>query len=140
MIKKKGSAHWSGGLKDGKGTITTETKVLDAQPYGFATRFEGANGTNPEELLGAAHAACFSMAFSNILSEHDLKADSIDTTATVTLDPNSLTISKVHLDMTASIPGASDEAFQEAATKAKENCPVSKLFAGADIELDAKLS
>lgn len=139
MIQKTGSAKWSGGLKDGKGQLSTESGVLSDQPYGFNTRFEGKAGTNPEELLGAAHAACFSMALSNILADYDLTADSIETTATVTLDPGSLTITKVHLDLTASIPGADDAKFQEAAGKAKEGCPVSKLFS-ADITLDAKLA
>jgi osmotically inducible protein OsmC len=138
MIDKKGSAKWSGGLKDGKGTISTETGALSDQPYGFNTRFEGAQGTNPEELLGAAHAACFSMALSNILADYDMTADSIETTATVTLDPGELKITKVHLDLTASIPGASEDTFREAAGKAKEGCPVSKLF-NAEITMDAKL-
>lgn len=139
MIVKKGSAKWSGGLKDGKGHISTETGALDDHPYGFNTRFEDVRGTNPEEILGAAHAACFSMALSNILSEYDLKADRIETTATVSLDPSTLTISEVHLDLTASIPGASDEDFQAAATKAKDNCPVSKLF-DTKITMDATLT
>ncbi len=139
MINKKGSARWTGGLKDGKGQVSTETRVLDNQPYGFNTRFEGAKGTNPEELLAAAHSACFSMALSNILADYDLKADSIETTATVTLDPGTLTITKVHLDLKADIPGASDDSFQEAANKAKEGCPVSKLF-DTEITLDAKLA
>ena len=138
MIVKKGSAEWSGGLKDGKGYISTETGALDHAGYGFAQRFEGKKGTNPEEILGAAHAACFSMALSNILSEFDLVADKIETTASVTLDAESGTITKVHLDLAASVPDASDEDFQAAATKAKENCPVSKLF-NAEITLDAKL-
>ncbi|MAQ86293.1 OsmC family protein [Psychromarinibacter halotolerans] len=139
MIHKTGSAKWSGGLKDGKGFISTETGVLSDQPYGFNTRFEDGKGTNPEELLGAAHAACFSMALSNILGDYDMVADSIETTAKVTLDPGSLTITKVHLDLTASIPGGDDAKFQEAAGKAKEGCPVSKLF-DAEITLDAKLA
>lgn len=137
MIEKKGSAHWEGGLKDGKGRVKTETGSIDS-PYGFRQRFEGETGTNPEEILGAAHAACFSMAFANILSQGDMTPDSIDTTATVTLDPSSLTITKVHLDVQASIKGADEAAFQEAAKKAKEGCPVSKLF-NADISMDAKL-
>lgn len=140
MIKKSGSAHWEGNLKEGTGHVSTETKVLDRQPYGFNTRFEGAKGTNPEEILGAAHSACFSMAFANILSDYDLKADRIDTTATVMLDPEKLEITRVHLDMSASVPGASEEDFQEAATKAKKGCPVSKLFKGAEITMDAKLA
>ena len=139
MIHKTGSAKWSGGLKDGKGFISTETGVLSDQPYGFNTRFEDGKGTNPEELLGAAHAACFSMALSNILGDYDMVADSIETTAKVTLDPGSLTITKVHLDLTASIPGGDDAKFQEAAGKAKEGCPVSKLF-DAEITLNAKLA
>lgn len=139
MINKNGSAKWMGGLKDGKGTVSTESGVLDGQPYGFNTRFQDGKGTNPEELLGAAHAACFSMAFSNILGEHDLTPDEIATTATVTLDADSLTITKVHLNMTATIPGASQEAFESAAQAAKENCPVSKLY-NAEITLDAKLN
>ncbi len=139
MIEKTGSARWSGGLKDGKGHVSTQTGSLNDLPYSFATRFEGVSGSNPEELLGAAHAACFSMAFSNVLSEYDLKADSIETEARVSLDPAIGAISKIHLTMTASIPGASNDDFQAAAKKAKENCPVSKLFK-ADISLDATLS
>ncbi len=139
MITKKGSAKWSGGLKDGKGTISTETGALNEQPYGFKTRFEGVKGSNPEELLGAAHAACFSMALSNILGDYDMTAESIETTATVTLDPGELKITKVHLDLKARIPGASEEKFKEAAGKAKEGCPVSKLF-NAEITMDAKLA
>lgn len=139
MIEKTGSARWSGGLKDGKGHLSTQTGNLSDVPYSFATRFEGVAGTNPEELLGAAHAACYSMAFSNVLSEYDLKADKIETEVKVSLDAATGTIPKVHLTMTASIPGASEEDFQAAAKKAKENCPVSKLFK-ADISLDATLS
>ena len=139
MIKKSGSARWHGGLKDGKGQVSTQTGALSDLPYSFATRFEGVSGSNPEELLGAAHAACFSMALSNVLSEYDLKADTIETVATVSLDPSSGSIPAIHLDLKASIPGASDEDFQAAATKAKENCPVSKLFK-AEITLTATLA
>lgn len=140
MIKKSGSAKWTGGLKDGKGHVSTETGVLDDQPYGFNTRFEGAKGTNPEELLGAAHAACYSMALSMILGQNDLTADSIETTATVSLEEKDggFAITAVHLDLTASIPGASEESFMQAANGAKEGCPVSKLF-DAEITLDARL-
>jgi lipoyl-dependent peroxiredoxin len=138
MIEKKGSAKWQGDLKNGKGRVMTETGSLDA-PYGFRQRFEGETGTNPEEILGAAHAACFSMALANILSQGDMTPDSIETTATVTLDASSLTITKVHLDVTAKIPNAEESAFQDAAKKAKEGCPVSKLFK-ADISMDAKLT
>ncbi|WP_102108163.1 OsmC family protein [Oceaniglobus roseus] len=141
MIKKSGSAKWSGGLKDGKGHVSTETGVLSDQPYGFNTRFEGAKGTNPEELLGAAHASCYSMALSMILGQHDLTADEIATKATVSLEEKDggFAITKVHLDVTAKIPGASEEKFMEAATAAKEGCPVSKLF-NAEITMDAKLA
>lgn len=141
MIKKSGSAKWSGGLKDGTGEVSTESGSLSALPYSFAKRFEGEAGTNPEELLGAAHAACFSMAFSMVLGQHDLTAESIETTATVSLEQvdDGFAITKVHLDMTANIPGASEETFQEAAAAAKAGCPVSKLFK-AEITLDAKLA
>ncbi|APE43611.1 OsmC family peroxiredoxin [Sulfitobacter alexandrii] len=139
-IKKSGSAKWSGDLKTGKGHVSTETGVLNDQPYGFNTRFEDGNGTNPEELIGAAHASCFSMALSMILGEHDLVADSIETKATVHLEQKDggFHVPKVHLDVTASIPGASEEQFAEAAKTAKENCPISKLLT-AEITMDAKL-
>lgn len=138
MINKSGSAKWSGGMKDGKGEVSTQSGSLSGKHYSFGKRFEGEEGTNPEELLGAAHAACFSMALSNILGEAGMTADSIETTAKVTLDPSGPSISKVHLDLKASIPDADEEKFMEAANKAKEGCPVSKLF-NADITLDAKL-
>lgn len=139
-IKKSGSAHWEGNLKKGKGTVSTETGVLDAQPYGFNTRFEDGKGTNPEELIGAAHASCYSMALSMILEGSDLVADSIDTKATVHLDQKDggFAVTKVHLDVTASIPSATQEQFDEATTAAKENCPISKLLT-AEITMDAKL-
>ena len=140
MIRKKGSAKWQGGLKDGKGLISTETGVLNDQPYGFNTRFEGKKGTNPEELIAAAHASCFSMALSMVLGEHDLTADEIRTTATVSLEEKDggFAITKSHLEMTAKIPGADEETFRKAAEAAKENCPVSKLL-NAEITMDAKL-
>lgn len=142
MINKTASAHWTGGLKDGKGQISTESGALDDQPYGFNTRFEGKPGTNPEELIGAAHAGCFSMALSMILADHDAVADDINTTATVSLEEKDggFAITKIHLDLTAKIPGLSDSDFQKAATTAKENCPVSKVLAGAEITMDAKLA
>ncbi|WP_299558453.1 OsmC family protein [uncultured Sulfitobacter sp.] len=140
-IEKSGFAHWSGNLKEGKGTVSTETGVLSAQPYGFKTRFEDAKGTNPEELIGAAHASCFSMALSMILEDYDLVADSIDTHATVHLaqKDGGFHVPKIHLDVTATIPNASSEQFAEAAKAAKENCPISKLMT-AEITMDAKLS
>ena len=139
-IDRKGSAHWEGGLKDGRGSISTQSGALDKRPYGFAMRFEGVPGTNPEELIGAAHAGCFTMALSLILGEAELTAESMDTTATVTLEKldSGFTITAIHLKLEAKIPGTDDAAFQELAAKAKANCPVSKLM-NANITLDAAL-
>ena len=139
-IKRRGSAAWKGGLKDGKGSITTESGALQTYPYGFASRFEGQRGTNPEELLGAAHAGCFTMALSLILGEAKLVADQMDTSAEVTLEQveGGFAITAVHLTLKARIPGATQAQFEELAGKAKAGCPVSKLFK-ADITLDAKL-
>ena len=139
-IHKHGSAHWSGDIKRGKGTVSTESGVLNQQPYGFNTRFEGEKGTNPEELIGAAHAGCFSMALSMILGDAGLKADSIDTTAEVTLDQvdGGFAITAVHLILKAKVPGATQAQFDELTTKAKEGCPVSKVL-NAKITLDATL-
>ncbi len=141
MIKKTASAHWSGGLKDGTGKISTESGVLHDHRYGFNTRFEGEAGTNPEELIGAAHAGCFSMALSMVLGDYDATADDIDTQATVHLEEQAtgFAITRIHLDLSAKIPGISESDFQEAAKTAKENCPVSKVLAGAEITLTAKL-
>jgi osmotically inducible protein OsmC len=140
-INRTGSAAWSGGLKDGKGKISTQSGALKDYPYGFASRFEGVAGSNPEELLGAAHAACFTMALSLILGEAQLKADSMETTAKVTLEqvPEGFAITAVHLTLVAKIPGTDDAKFQELAAKAKAGCPVSKVLK-ADITLDAKLA
>lgn len=139
-MKKQGSAVWKGGIKDGGGTISTETGVLDAAPYGFKARFEDGPGTNPEELIGAAHAGCFSMALSLILGEAGLTPERIDTRASVTLVEagDGFEIPAVHLDVSARVPGASADKFQELATKAKEGCPVSKLLR-ADITMQARL-
>ena len=139
-IKKTASAHWAGDLKTGIGSISTETGVLREAPYGFKARFEGGKGTNPEELIGAAHAGCFSMALSMILGEAGLKAESIDTTAEVTLDKqdDGFAITAVHLVLKAKVPGATQEQFDELTTKAKEGCPVSKVLK-AEITLDATL-
>ncbi|MBL8646399.1 MAG: OsmC family protein [Sphingosinicella sp.] len=139
-IDRKGSAHWEGGLKDGRGSISTQSGALDKRPYGFAMRFEGVPGTNPEELIGAAHAGCFTMALSLILGEAGLTADSLDTTATVTLEKleTGFTITAIHLKLEAKVPGTDEAAFQELAAKAKANCPVSKLL-NANITLDAAL-
>lgn len=139
MISKTGSAVWSGNLREGGGTVSTQSGTLSDVDYSFAKRFGDEAGTNPEELLAAAHAACFSMALSNVLAEHDLVADRIATIANLTLDPSTLTVSGVVLDLEAVIPGASDETFQTAANAAKEGCPVSKLF-DTEITLNATLA
>ncbi|MGY4491497.1 OsmC family protein [Pseudomonas putida] len=140
-MKKTASAVWQGGLKDGKGQISTESGALKSNPYGFNTRFEGQPGTNPEELIGAAHAGCFSMALSMILGGANLTADRIDTIAEVTLDKvgEGFEITAVHLILKAKVPGATQEQFLELANKAKEGCPVSKVLKGAKISLDATL-
>jgi lipoyl-dependent peroxiredoxin len=140
MIKRSGSAVWSGGIKDGKGSISTQSGVLDNTQYGFNTRFENGPGTNPEELIGAAHAGCFTMALSGKLGEAGMTAKSLNTTATVTLEKDGagFKISAVHLNLVANIPGASEEAFNAAALDAKQNCPVSKLL-NATVTLDARL-
>jgi lipoyl-dependent peroxiredoxin len=137
-IIRSGSAIWSGGI--GKGAISTESGALDVYPYGFASRFEGKRGTNPEELLAAAHAGCFTMALSQMLSEPNLVATRIDTSAKVTLEQSEagFAITKVELMVTANIPNLDNEHFQQLAAKTKANCPVSKLFR-AEITLEAKL-
>ncbi len=135
-----GTAVWHGGLKDGKGAISTKSGALNAYPYGFASRFEGKPGTNPEELIGAAHAGCFTMALSLILGEAGLTADEMNTQADVTLEKlaDGFAITKVHLTLRAKIPGCDAAKFQELAGKAKAGCPVSKLLK-AEITLDASL-
>ena len=135
------SAIWSGDLKSGAGQISTRSTTLMAAPYDFRKRFEGADGTNPEELIGAAHAACFSMALSGELGNAKLEAEEIRTTATVTLDfiGGAPTVTKIHLDLSAKIPGATDAAFQAAAAAAKAGCPISRLLK-AEITLTAVLA
>jgi len=139
-MKRSASAVWRGGLKDGKGTISTDSGVLSDTQYSFGTRFEDGKGTNPEELIGAAHAGCFSMALSAQLGEAGLTAESIATKATVTLEKTEggFAITAIHLDLTAKIPGADQQAFETAANNAKAGCPVSKVL-NAKITLDAKL-
>ena len=141
MIKKSGSANWKGGLKDGSGTVSTESGVLDKVNYGFNKRFEGEAGSNPEELIAAAHASCFSMALSMILGEAGLTDDDIATSATVSLEQKDggFAVTKSHLVLEAKVPGASEEDFMKAANAAKEGCPISKLL-NAEITLDAKLA
>ena len=138
-IHKKGSAHWEGDIK-GKGTVSTESGVLNQQPYGFNTRFEGEKGTNPEELIGAAHAACFSMALSLMLGQEGFKANSIDTTADVSLDKKGegFAITKVALTSTINVSDIDTMTFDEIINKAKAGCPVSQLL-NAEITLDYKL-
>ena len=139
-MKRTASAAWQGGLKDGTGTLSTASGVLRQTPYSFRTRFETEPGTNPEELIGAAHAGCFSMAFSGQLEKAGLKPQSIETAATVTLEVGQAgpAITAVHLDVRARVPGASQEAFDKAAQDAKSGCPVSKLL-NAEITLNARL-
>ena len=139
-MQRTGSAHWSGGLKDGKGTVSTQSGVLKQTPYSFSTRFENGIGTNPEELIAAAHAGCFSMALSAQLGNAGMTAESIDTTATVTLEKTDagFSITAVHLDVRAKIPGADSAKFQEAAQNAKKGCPVSRVL-NANITMNATL-
>ena len=139
-MKRKASAQWSGGLKDGKGTISSESGVLSNTQYSFSTRFENGKGTNPEELIAAAHAGCFTMALSAQLEGAGIKADSLATTATVTLDKvdDGFSITAVHLDVVAKIPGKPQQAFDTAAANAKAGCPVSKVL-NAKITMDARL-
>ena len=139
-MKRSASAVWKGGLKDGKGTISTDSGVLSDAQYSFTTRFEQGKGTNPEELIAAAHAGCFSMALSNELGNAGLTPESIRTTATVTLEKTAagFAIPAVHLTLEAKVPGADRATFAQLADTAKSGCPVSKLLK-ADITLDATL-
>jgi osmotically inducible protein OsmC len=139
-MDRKGSAVWQGTIKEGKGTVSTESGALKEAPYSFTSRFENGAGTNPEELLGAAHAGCFSMALSGQLAAEKLTAERIATTATVTVEKleSGFTITRVHLAVEAKIAGADQATFERLAGAAKAGCPVSKLFK-ADITMDAKL-
>jgi osmotically inducible protein OsmC len=138
---RKASAVWKGSLKEGKGTISTESGALSNTPYSFATRFEGVRGTNPEELIGAAHAGCFTMALSAQLGEAGITAESLETSAAVTLEKVEAgwTVTKIHLDVSARIPGADQAAFDKAAANAKAGCPISRLLK-AEITMTAKLN
>ena len=140
-MKKKAWAVWKGGIKDGAGTISTETGVLKEAPYGFSSRFEGGKGTNPEELIGAAHTGCFSMALSLMLGEAGLTAEKIETHVDVTLEKigQGFEITASHLSVIAVIPSADEAMFKEIANKAKDGCPVSKLLK-AKITMDARLA
>src|SRR6202795_4448247 len=139
-ITRRGSAAWQGGLKDGKGSISTESAALKAYPYGFASRFEGLRGSNPEELIAAAHASCFTMNLSHILGEAKLKAEQMDTSAEVTLEQveGGFAITAVHLTLKAKVPGADQATFAKLTGMAKAGCPVSKLLK-TEITLDATL-
>jgi lipoyl-dependent peroxiredoxin len=139
-MQRKASAVWKGGLKDGKGTVSSTSGVLSNTPYSFATRFENTPGTNPEELIAAAHAACFSMALSAQLGNANLTPESISTSATLSLEKLEAgwTITAVHLDVVAKVPKADAAAFNKAAENAKSGCPVSKVLK-ADITMNARL-
>lgn len=139
-MKRNASAHWQGDLKKGRGTLSTDSGVLDDAQYSFGTRFESGKGTNPEELIAAAHAGCFSMALSMILGNAGFTPDSIRTKASVSLDQveGGFAITAVHLDVRAAVPGADEAAFRKAADEAKKGCPVSKVL-NADITMDAAL-
>ena len=139
-MKRQASAVWTGGLKDGNGKISTDSGVLSDTQYSFSTRFEDGIGTNPEELIAAAHAGCFSMALSGQLGQAGLTADSIKTTATVRLEKTDagFAITSVHLEVRAKVPGADQQAFETAANNAKAGCPVSKVLK-AEITMDASL-
>ena len=137
---RNASAEWNGGLKDGKGTISTDSGVLKDTQYSFSTRFEDGIGTNPEELIAAAHAGCFSMALSGQLGNAGMTAESIKTKASVKLEKldSGFAVTTVHLEVRARIPGADNEAFMTAANNAKAGCPISKLL-NAEITMDAQL-
>jgi osmotically inducible protein OsmC len=140
MTKRTASAHWQGDLKSGSGSLSSESGLFTNTPYSFRTRFESEKGTNPEELLAAAHAGCFTMALSLQLQQAGMKADSLETVCTITLDKvgEAFGITESRLELRARIPGASQDAFRQAAEAAKAGCPVSKLF-NTKITLDAQL-
>lgn len=141
QINRTGSAQWAGGLKDGKGKISTQSGALSDYPYGFASRFEGVPGTNPEELIGAAHAGCFTMALSLILGEAGFTAEAMETKAKVTLEqvPDGFAISAIALSLKGTVPGLDLAGFTELANKAKAGCPVSKALAAVPITLSVEL-
>ena len=142
-MKRSASAYWRGDLRAGKGQISTESGVLDQTPYSFSTRFESGKGTNPEELVAAAHAGCFTMALSAELGKLGVTPESLHTTATVTLEKTDagFTVTGIHLDVHATIPGADPAAFDTATKNAKEGCPISRLLKpGTTITMEAKLN
>ena len=139
-LKRKASAQWNGGLKDGKGAISTDSGVLKDTQYSFSTRFEDGAGTNPEELIAAAHAGCYSMALSGQLTNAGSPPESVRTQATVTMEKTDagFTVTGIHLDVTARVPGIDQAGFDTAANNAKAGCPISRLLK-AEITMDAKL-
>lgn len=139
MKKDRAQAIWEGSVKEGKGKLSTKSKVLKDNQYSYKTRFEDGSGTNPDELIAAAHAGCFAMALSLMLGEEGYEPESLDATAEVTMDPDQLKLTKSHLTLKAKIPNIEEDKFQEIANKAKENCPVSKAL-NMDISLDASLT
>jgi osmotically inducible protein OsmC len=140
-MKRTASARWQGGLKDGQGSISAQSGVLSNTPYSFGARFEQGKGTNPEELIAAAHAGCFTMALSAQLEKVGLKAESLETTATITLEKKDtgFEVTESHLDLTARIPGADAQKFEVAANEAKAGCPISRLL-NTKITLNARLA
>ena len=141
-MKRKASAVWHGNLAKGMGTLSTESGVLAAKPYSFSTRFENEPGTNPEELIAAAHAGCFTMALSLALQQAGFTAETLATEATVTLEnvpPAGWTVTAIHLATNAKVPGVAPEKFAEIAAGAKEGCPISRLLKAAAISLEARL-
>ena len=140
-MKRTANAQWKGSIKEGSGVVSTQSGILDKTQYSFKSRFEEGKGTNPEELIGAAHAGCYAMAFSLMLGEAGYEPDNIDAKAEVSLveQDDGFAIDKIHLTVKASIPDISDDKFQELANNAKEGCPVSKVL-NADISMDASLS
>jgi|SRR5690606_6224552 len=138
-MKRKANAQWKGSLKEGKGTMSTQSNVLKDQDYSFNTRFGEKSGTNPDELLAAAHAGCFAMALSMILGKEGYTPESLEATSEVTMDTDNLELTRSHLTLKANVPGISEEKFMECANTAKENCPVSKAL-NMEISLDATLN
>jgi osmotically inducible protein OsmC len=140
-MDRSASAVWHGGLKDGKGSISTQSGVLKDQQYSFSTRFENGVGTNPEELIAAAHAGCFTMALSAQLDSVDHKPDELNTTAVVTMEKteDGPTVTKIHLTTRARVPNIERDKFDELAKRAKDGCPISRLLKAAEITLDAQL-
>jgi len=137
-MKRNATAVWNGSLKEGKGELTTQSTTLNNTQYSFHSRFEEGVGTNPEELIAAAHSGCFAMALSNILGEAGFTPDSLEATATVTMDPAKLELTSSHLVLKAKIPNITEEKFKECTEAAKENCPISKVL-NLEISLDASL-